>query len=288
MPITLTVPQFRQNGMSMRDAIISVLSHKWPLNAKEIFEQAMREYGLGTSYQAAYKTLAQLEAENILVRKGRQFELSRNWISETGNFFSNLGKNYDGSANGHKIDPNFEGTIKLNFDDYTAFAVTMADVFARQLVVGNRPSPGFGIIRHGWFSLRFNFMDFTLLRKMMDNNGGGYALIIGDTPLDRWVAKQYLAAGFIGVKTGVKHTEFENDLVVHGDSILEVKYSEETKKELDAIYASSKNLGGLFGHYVSNTLGRNKHDIEVTITKKPDFAKMLEDMMIEKYFKGAK
>ncbi len=85
---------FPHNGKtkSLKENVILVLSRKWPLTAKRIYNEIKKETSV--SYQAVHKALKELAGENIIKEQGRQYQLNEAWIEQKRTFFENLFKYY--------------------------------------------------------------------------------------------------------------------------------------------------------------------------------------------------
>ena len=103
-------------------------------------------------------------------------------------------------------------------------------------------------------------------------------------PFDVWIVNQYKKVGWHTIITDSKDAEYENDIGVQGDSIWQAKFSDETKKLMDAVYKRNANLGDLFQEYVRQSLKKYPVHIEVTIEKNPTAAKLLLRGTVKKYF----
>jgi len=268
-----------------REQIIQILSKEWPLSTKEIHEKLRKEFYSDISYQAVHKTLSEMCENKLLETKNRKFELNKTWLESQKNFFDETKAKYFGEENKYIIDPNFEGTLKFRFDDYSRLAVFMADTLAKKLIVGSNPSKGIGFIRHGYWPLEFKFQDFSLLHRMVKNSDGGYGIIKKNSPLDKWICEQYKKGDFTEAICGVD-TKANDDLLIHGDGIMKIHYSEESKKKLDEIYNKVSNIEQLFAEFVKQKISKVKIDAEMTITKDPQISKMLKKQLIDTYFNG--
>ena len=204
---------------STKDQIINVLSNSWPLNAKEIYNKLQKEFGSELSYQGVHKTLIELEKNNILTHNGQGYELSKQWISSSKDFFTELDYKYSKAPQKFKINPDYEGIIKFEFNDFSLFCVTMAQIFGSGVLAGNSINRGVSILRHAYWPFNFNFANFELLKEIGRNAKGVYVVIKENYPFDQWIANQYRKSGWEGCITGIKDAEFENDIGVQGDSI---------------------------------------------------------------------
>ena len=162
MAINVSLPEFGSKNMNSKDAIISLLSRKFPLNAKEIFNGVKRSYESNVSYQAIHKTLQALEQEGVIEKAGSKYKLSRSWISNLGSFAKELQENYAGHGK-YGFEEGFEGVLNFEFDDISVYARTMAEWFISGKLIGNGPSEPYGLFRHGLWTLKFDFSEFNLL-----------------------------------------------------------------------------------------------------------------------------
>ena len=291
MAINLSLPELGLKGSSTKDQIVSILSHEWPLTVKEIFNRVNRESQSSVSYQAVHKVLTDLCGRGILCKAGKSFELDKSWLQSQKSFFERVSSDYLNSKDRYEIDPNFKGTVRMHFNDYTTFVVSIATMFRNKSLVGSRPEPGLGVVRHAHWPLRFSFDDFTLLRKMMQNNRGGFALIKTDSPLDRWVIQQYMKGGFDKVKIVPELHSMKEDLIIHGDGIMNIAFSDETISMMNEAYSKIPNLSSLFKEFAKNAFSKEKVSIDVKISKNPELAKTLQEHFMtyfDKALRGGK
>lgn len=285
MTANIAIPQLTSKQKSTKDAIISILSQEWPLSAKEIYSRIQRQLALNITYQAVHKTIKQFEKEGVISNLGREYELNRSWISNAKKSFTNLEKLYNKDQMAYEIDPDFKGTVKWQFDDYSVLIVTFAQILSSNTLVGDSAPMAIGWLRHLYWPLRFNFKDFELLQRIGKNCKDAYVIASSASLFDKWVQKQYLKAGFKGVKIGAEKELFDYDLIVHGDSVIQFNASQKTKQILDEIYNRNKNITDLFREvYFRDTLKSPMH-FEVTITRDPSMANFLKKQLM-KYFRS--
>jgi len=282
MTLSITLPQLNPKSASTKDLIISILSNEWPLTAKELHFRVQKNGGKAVSYQAIHKMLWRLEFESVLSKTGKDYELDKQWVSNLKEFADDLNTRFELNKSKYDISPNFRGPYKMRFNDYSLYCVTMADIFRRKILIGNGPNIGVGFLRHAYWPLRFNFKDFEVLRRMIKNADESYAIIKYDSPFDKWVQRQWLSGGFGRIKIGV---EFEggHDIMVHGNSICETKYSDETKQIIDNIYTRTSNLGELFKEYFATATVKKEMRIDLTITKNPQMANLIRKQVMSHF-----
>jgi len=283
MPVNPIIPQLNTKQNTTKDAIISILSQEWPLSTKEIYSRTQRELSLNVSYQAIHKTIKQLEENGIISKAGLKYELNIDWISNIKKFSTNLEKLYNKEGMIYDIDPDFKGTIKLEFNDFSVLSVFIAELLANRILAGNGDPTAIAWFRHMYWPLRFNFKDFAILQGVARNCKKTYAIVSLASPFDKWLQKQFLRAGVSNVKIGTKEQLFDDSLYVQGDCIIEVVSSAKTKQILDEVYNRNRNLTDLFREvYFRNTLKTPMH-FELTITRNPEMAKFLKKQLM-KYF----
>ena len=271
------------NGAPTQEKIIRLLDEKWPLTTKEIHKEIIKG-GTEITYQGVHKIILALIDANILTKSGNAFELSAVWISGMKKYFAEMEEKHQGTLGKYEFLPGKDETI-WKFTDFSTMVLTLAKIFMGKKLVGKASPIGIGILRHGFFPLDFSFYDFDLLLKMISYNNGGYAVIEKDTPFDRWITSQYMKAGFLGTKYGVKELNLKKDLVIHGEHYVEITYSQDTLEFLDKFFEETKGLEGLYQNFLKKRT-HGKLDITVKITHNPELAQFMKNQMVEKYFGG--
>lgn len=86
------------------------------------------------------------------------------WIEYVKKMSAQLVENYLNVNKKSPIPENFDGSLKLSFDDLSVFTVEMAKLFANKTFVGKGESQILGMLRHAWWPLNFKFVDFELIK----------------------------------------------------------------------------------------------------------------------------
>ncbi len=250
---------------SSKELIIHILGNRWPLTAKEIHHTLLREQGYQSTYQAVHKGLGELEIAGIIQKENKKFKLNREWIGKSRNYFDSLDIAYEN--NEYVIDS--EKTIIFN--NYTDFSLTLGHMFNSRKLVGPKYTDCYTICRHLFWPLKFSFKDFELCISV-GLNAKPHIICRHDTPFDRLIKRHYELAKWPLAAIGA-HIPGDEDIIVQGHTIVQVKYSEETKKTIDEIYGKISNFNDLFGYYMKN---RDPHmEIEMKITQNPQVAEMI-------------
>ncbi len=264
---------------STKQKIISVLGIEWPLTAKQIYERVQKEYAANISYQAVHKVLKELEEANVLGKEKNGYCLSLDWIQKSKKSLEDLEKQYLQNKK-IKLPENFYGSIEIEFDNFTDLCISVTELFiSGKLKRKNSSNELFAILEYGWWPFKFDFNQFELLFKMVKANPKSVGVIRKRTPFGEWILSQYLkigASSSIGVTVDVNE-----DLILQDNYILEIKFSEETKKSFEHYFNKWKNIEDVFKEFGL----RNEPKISATlrITKNPELAAFMRGQL-EKVF----
>ena len=83
---------------SVKDLIISILSHEWPLTSKSIHQRIIRLYSVECTYQAVHKQLKEMQGKRIVRKQGKHYLISEKWLNELSQFSTQLKKQYSESS----------------------------------------------------------------------------------------------------------------------------------------------------------------------------------------------
>ncbi len=262
---------------SSKELIIRTLGNHWPLSVKEIHSSLVREQGFNGTYQATHKGMHELEGQQILKKEGKKYRLSQEWIEKSRNYFDSLSIAYE------KKEYFVDGEKTIMFDNYTDFALTLGNMFNSKKLVGPKYTETYAMSRHLFWPLKFSFKDFELCISV-GLNAKPHIICRYDTPFDRLIKKYYEIAKWPKAAIGAGF-EIEEDIIVQGHTIVQIKYSEKTRKTLDSIYEKVHNFHDLFSQYLKNNT--NQMEIEMKITQNPQVAGIIMQN-IKNYMEGAK
>ncbi len=65
-----------------RESIIAILSRKFPLNIKKIYNAVKKEYNLDLTYQAIFKLVKEMHEDGLLEKEGMEYRLNIGWIKQ--------------------------------------------------------------------------------------------------------------------------------------------------------------------------------------------------------------
>jgi len=270
--MTFNVSLIQINGgvNSTKNEIISVLTEKWPLSAKEIYNQAQNKFNLNVSYQAIHKTIKQLEDENILKRDEIGYKLNQEWIDKAKVFSEQLSEAYNTPIGQNIVLP-------------TLYEV---DKFLLKMLLENPPKGGekpfLGLHWcHFWIPLFISIREYNSIKENMPKFNL-YALSRGNTKIDDWCANFWEEYG-VKKKIGVDCAAIA-DLVIYKDTVVEVFYPVDIKKELDKFFEKAKGIEDLNIQYLFDNIFQKQTKINIVIHKNQELADQLKEQTIS-YFK---
>ncbi len=280
----LSLLKINPSGATTKQKIVSVLSEKWPLSAKEIFENLKKHYSLEISYQAIHKLLQELETERLIEKSNSGYQLNLSWIQQSKKTFEYVEKQYL-KNNKITIPKDFSGTIEIEWESITDLCVSTAELLlSKQLAEGSNDPNFICSMEYGWWAFKFKFEHLYLLYEMIMNNPKTKFIIRRKTHYGDWIHKQYARVGGVGAPLGTKNEfEPEEDIFVQGNCIIQVKFSDDSRKIIESYYKKWHNLEESFMEF--GLKSEPKIQATMRITKNPELAKFMRKQL-EKAFEG--
>ncbi len=272
-----------QKPNSTKEQIIQILSNKWPISVKELHKELEKEFNAKLTYQAVHKTISEMIENKILENENKKLQLNKKWLESQKKFFDTTESKYSGKHENYILDPYNYEPQKFEFDNISKFCVTMAHWINDICLKDKGDQIGIGILRHLWSPTSLRFVDLDLLKKMGKVNKT-YMIIKFNSNLDRWLKKQYDNVSLGPIKLGVNH-EYEDDFAVRNSYVIQVHFSDETKKIMDSYYKNVKDIKDLLKYYIFQKIPKEKIKITVTVYRNRDMANLLKKQAIS-YFEA--
>lgn len=267
MTINITIPQANAKGKSTKDLIISVLSKKWPLSAKEIYNILQREYGAEVTYQAVHKILNELQEEKILEKNGKSYQINKEWIGQVRKFGSELEDNY---SNGNVIDYESLNSLHLTFNNYIEFGRFLINEYFTNFP--NKEEKDCACFwKHHYPITGVSDTEHKNMKKIFSNQVH-YGIAKENTFLDNLFASYLTGLGKKNI-CGVNFS-LSTDTFIIGNFICQVIFEPDYYKKIERLYRNIKSIEEvdftkLFEYSSINT------EINVLITKNPSLADKL-------------
>ena len=262
--------------VSVKGAIIEVLSKTWPLSVKQLHSIIVREQGRDVTYQAVHKALSQLLGEGLVLEDKRAFCLAvsklRSWKEHIGRIEEIYsGKSLDLIASMQEGD-----TRTILFDRYTDFILFSGRTVDKQALLSQSSNKVFASLRHLYWPLEFKFEDYNLLLSILRHAEAFCCMAGSSSALDKWVKREYEMAGTKKHWTAIGvEREIEDDIWTYGDYVFSVKYSPQTRKTVDEFYSNNSGLKDLFLQYLRGKSNPVAGEITVQATRNKELASII-------------
>lgn len=276
MTLNITIPQLNSNSKSTKDKVISILSNKWPLSAKEIFNILQREHGAEVSYQAVHKILNELQEEKILEKNGKTYQISKEWIQRVKKFGSELEEKY---VNGKKVDFEHFESMHLVFDNFMNLARFIVNDFF--INFPNPKNKSFVCFwRHTYGIIGASETEYANMKKMFTENVH-YGICRNNTKLDNYLAEFYEKMGKKCIN-GVDYP-FYDDTYICGDFVCQAFFPKEYLKKIDNFFKQIKEMTPEVLQKYAEVQFSPQIKGHLVIFKNHEFAEILRDYAIKVY-----
>lgn len=279
MVLTLTLPEPGQHKR-VKDAVLDILSFKWPLSSTKICNQIRREYSLGISHQAVHKSLVELVGAGVLCKNEKDYEINLEWVKKIKKFADGIEKNYKNYTG----IPIFEGVSKLKAEgDVTTMtfnSLMELDKIWLKIKKDFYENCDEGEVTfweggHCFWLLAYPHEEYSALDILNKKKVKDYVLIHNSKPLDH-IAKKFYDQNGIGAK--IIEEPATLDMTVFGDKIMQVKLPKDLLDEIEWHYDNHKTIGDIdFPRFMEKVLNR-KTKIDLIIIQN----KMIADQLKQK------
>ena len=244
MTVSFTLPIVKQ-PTSVKDMVFSILMTRHPLSLMELLNTVKKQFNVSVSFQAVRKAVLELQKANVIVREGKKFQISKEWILELIKFGNDLQKNYFSKPES-KLKTRLE--VGPNVTVYTLPKLVDLDFVWNGIIhesLSNPQAPKIITFKsvHFWFMLVTLAQETELMKEMIRKGVKLYYICYGETPLDKWAVKMYSDIGINCIQMP-KPKNFEDGLNIgtYGNYIIQSKYPEPIAKKIDAFFKSCKKI----------------------------------------------
>lgn len=277
MAFSLIVPEISGSPKKARDAIISVLIHKWPLSIKEIYNQTKKHHSCSFSYQAVYKALNDLLDKKVLTKKGMKYEINIGWIKKVQSFTDIVETNYFAnqelnSLSGLKnAEPN-QNIMILNFK--TVFDAEKYLYYFMKTELFNKTNKTITYqTTHEWKPIFYFRAEYNYYTKLKKRKHKIYFLTEGNSKIEKEIKKFY---NKIGVKFKTTKNPPLNDIISFSDYLVQIFIPEKVKSKIAQHLEKNQFME------LRETLSK-KYSIKMIINKDSHMAKEMQKRIIKKF-----
>lgn len=285
MGVGVSIPSLKPNAQS-RDLIVSVLAYEFPLSINKIYNLIKKNYASRVTYQAVHKIIRQMLSDGTLIKKGKEYMLSKDWISTLSEFVNLIDHNYSiGSKTNIKaIQDLSTGRMQvLTFDSYMEaenFKKKIEEEYVRN---SNKNSPPICVHEHNL--KRPIIYSGELMNHLSNFTTSGvevFHLCESTTLIDKWCADFYSKSLSFNCKFGIPCPNgFE--FYILGDRTIELHAPNSLWEDISKAYSEAGHISKLDVIEFYKDVLLKKREIQVVMYENKEISEGLRNNIM-KYF----
>lgn len=272
----------KKNGT--KDLIFKILISDHPLKLIELTNFIKRRYGKAVTFQAVRQAVLELEADGILTKKENQFEISHSWVLEAQKTLALVQDEITSTVKKPKGAESVEGEFSsftfTTLNDMMKFWQQLINQWFAEFKEGDYPYNCWQG-QHIWEALVHLDTEKKTMEQLKQKKIKSYAIIFGNTPLDKYVRRFYESIG-IKIKNIPSQAQFDNTYHVgtYGDLIIQAKYPKNLINKIDSFFKKTKSFVDMDIKSLHDVISA-KTEIKLTVIKNLDMAKQINKTIIE-------
>jgi len=220
MDIPFFFPNLKKG--STKDCIIRLLTINESLTNQKIYNKLRKEHRISRSYQTIRQALMELVWSGVLIKKGRYYSISVEWIKSTDKFIQLLKSKYIDKKDIKIID---ENTKEISLNSLYDMGHFILFSFRDHFFHSNKEL--YMYVQHLWIPFfdshkRNKLRDFFLITK-------NYVYVANSSFIDKILSNFYKK--YCMLKFNVKLDSFF-DFIIQGDCIAKIYMSKELRNEI--------------------------------------------------------
>lgn len=280
----ITIEEIDIEKDNIKDAIIKILSHEYPLSAKIIYNKIKKTYRHQISYQGVYKAINQLIEKGILEKKEKNYKININWINQLEYLTKQLKQQYLEEKplrlyNLKELN-SLKEQITLEFETlYEAdnYRKKLQDEYFKQ----EKEIPAYcGQSKHLKSPLVYSEKSLQLLKNLKEKNQKVYIIVNENDELDNYCANYYRTLN-IKVKTGVKF-ESDCDIMILENLILQQYLPKELSNYINETY-KNQQISNIDIKQFFEEIYQKKTKIKTIINNNKSIATQLRNNILKEF-----
>ena len=253
-------------GSSTKEKIIEILSKEWPLSAKKIYNQLLKDHKLSITYQATHKALKELLESKVLEKRKEGYLLNKEWADKLENFSEKIKDELEQRNENKEI----KTIQKLTFNNHLEFLKFHLD-FMEEVVKKDKKLEMVFHYRQAPYPHVLSNEQITKMKRIMPKIN--WTIIVKkDNPMGKWGAKQWKQ---MGVNVIFDPNISDDRMMLLNDYILNVHTSKASLKAWDDSY-DVKDVNDFNVNSTIEDISDSKYKTIVTIMKDKELANMLK------------
>lgn len=237
MSFDITIPELSNKSLS-KDLILGLLVKDWPLTLKGIHARIKKEFMYKGSYQSVFKSVNELLAKKVLVKKGREYEINISWIKELQSWTNSVETNYYSEKKTKEdIGMKSEGVVVLNFNSIFD-AEKYLYYFIKNELKKTRNRKVVYEMNNLWKVLFYYRAEYNYYRKLMKLGHKFYFFHSGDSAIEQKARIFYKRIG-VSVK---KRQSSPMDSIIFQDYYIQFFISDKLKSKISKFLEEGKEF----------------------------------------------
>ena len=243
--IELSIPQPGETSKQAKDLVFTILTKEKALSLIQLYNEIKKNYNVSITYQAVRKAVELMVEQQILIKQGKHYSLSKKWVLELKSFFDNLLTSFDASKPVHSFSNEL---IKDNYASYTFNSLFDLDIFWGNILTyladnikSNEEKIAMNYGHYIWWMLINLGRETQIYNHYSKKNIKLYFLWFRDLPLNHFFSDIYSKMGHESL---VKEQDVNPEIAFNtvGDTVVEVHYPKEIVKSLKNFFEKYSSL----------------------------------------------
>src|SRR3989344_169113 len=283
MTLELVIPETDVKNRNTKDLVFSVLIEEQSKTLTQLHREIKRRYGISVTFQAVIKAINSLLAHKVIIKEGKVYSLSKDWVFETRNFFDRVyTENFKVKKPMKRVELGKEITL------YTVSNLLELDRLWNDLLVTwtkkeTEDKRNVWKGRHCWWLIPRLQEEDILHDLFAKQRIKTHNLLAENTVLDKIVVNYYKnKKEFIKISKNIK-LDSNLNLSSFGEYLVKFEIPKEVSGKLEKIYKNTRNNKNLDLKRILDIFKENC-EIEVTVMKNKFIANKIKDEVVS-YFK---
>lgn len=283
--IELSIPQPGETSKQAKDLVFTILSKEKSLSLIQLYNEIKKNYNVSITYQAIRKAVDLMVEQQILLKQGKQYSLSKKWVLELKSFFDDLSVSFDSSKPVHSFSSSL---VRENYASYTFNSLFDLDIFWGNTLTyladnikndEEKISMNYG--HYIWWMVINLGRETQVYENYKKKNIKTYFLWFRDLPLNHFFSDIYSK---IGHNSLVKEQNVNPEVSFNtvGDTVIEVHYPKEIINLLNKFFEKHASLKDANMKEITDIVHK-PCEIRFILYKNKELAKSINERYL-KYF----
>lgn len=278
MVFEILIPNIENKPKTSKDAIINILTNKWPLTLREIYYSIKKQYSYSGSYQSVYKAVKELNQMSVLKSKDKKYEINIDWVKKVQSFTDIVETNYYAKQrlqkfSGLEDSKSGQDIMILNFE--TIFdAEKYLYYFMKNYLIKKKNDIICYKANHEWKSIYYLRAEYNYYKKLQEKGHKFYYQYVGNSELEK---KSKVFYKKIGLNIKDLKENISNDTLVFGDYFIQIFVPGDLKNKMNEYLEKLDTL-----NLLKNVLEKPSL-IKVIINKDQNLTNEIKNQIVKKF-----